>query len=202
MKKLNDNFLDPIHRLKYLSNSISVETKNSLSPIISTCETIRNNLEKTIEMLYSISDSACRFLLAIDIALQNANIDEIDKSKFVDLSIAEVVDNAIAKYLFNGDEEMALLNVDLSDDFIFKGDEVLMSFVVLNLLKNSLVHKAKINIWLDEEKRCLYFKDNRADKVESDIGLSFCKRVMQAFDGDIACKSSVGKGTEFCLRFE
>ena len=77
-----------------------------------------------------------------------------------------------------------------------------MSFVVLNLLKNSLVRKAKINIWLDADKRCLYFKDNRSDKVEIGLDLSFCKKVMQAFGGDISCKYTIGKEAEFCLSFE
>jgi signal transduction histidine kinase len=33
------------------------------------------------------------------------------------------------------------------------------------------------------------------------LALTFCKRVMRAFEGDISVKSEVGKGTEFCLRF-
>ncbi len=35
-----------------------------------------------------------------------------------------------------------------------------MIFTLLNLLRNSIYHKAKINIWLDSDKKCLYFKDN------------------------------------------
>jgi two-component system CAI-1 autoinducer sensor kinase/phosphatase CqsS len=33
------------------------------------------------------------------------------------------------------------------------------------------------------------------------FGLPFCKRVMNAFGGDISVKSVVGEGAEFCLRF-
>ena len=36
---------------------------------------------------------------------------------------------------------------------------------------------------------------------DSWLGLSFAKRMMQDFDGDIICKSEIGKGTEFILRF-
>jgi signal transduction histidine kinase len=33
------------------------------------------------------------------------------------------------------------------------------------------------------------------------LGLPFCKRVMQAFNGDIICQSENGKGAEFILKF-
>jgi len=64
------------------------------------------------------------------------------------------------------------------------------------MLKNSLYYKAKINIWLDLDKKCLYFKDDgvgiSSDKLPyifdsfftsnkkggTGLGLSFCKRVM------------------------
>ncbi len=46
-----------------------------------------------------------------------------------------------------------------------------MIFVLFNLLKNSLYYKAKIDIWLDNDKKCLYFKDNGVgipkDQLES-----------------------------------
>ena len=151
---------------------------------------------------------------------QNHTQAKINNLKYLTTSIADVVDEAIGKYFFKNKKEIELLNVDLANDFIFKGDENLMSFVVLNLLKNSLAQKAKINIWFDADKRCFYFKDNEAqisaDKLEyifnerkpdlqnptsAEIGLLFCKRVMRAFGGDIFVKSEVGIGTEFCLWF-
>ena len=124
-----------------------------------------------------------------------------------------ICDRPIGKYFFKNKKEIELLNVDLASDFIFKGDENLMSFVVLNLLKNSLVQKTKINIWIDADKRCFYFKDkleyifneqgsDLQNPTSAEIGLLFCKRVMKAFGGDISVKSEVGIGTEFCLQFE
>jgi two-component system, CAI-1 autoinducer sensor kinase/phosphatase CqsS len=112
-----------------------------------------------------------------------------------------------------------LVNADLENDFVFKGDETMAIFVLINLLKNSLYYKAKINIWLDADKKCLYFKDDGvgipADKLEfifddfftsdkkggTGLGLPFCKRVMLAFGGDITCNSPKDKGVEFCLKF-
>jgi two-component system CAI-1 autoinducer sensor kinase/phosphatase CqsS len=151
--------------------------------------------------------------------LQNIRDEEIDKTAFINLSIARVTQSAIKEFAFESEEQKELVNVDLENDFNFKGDETLMIFVLFNLLKNSLYYKAKINIWLDTDKKCLYFKDNGvgipADKLESifdnfftsnkkggtGLGLPFCKRVMQAFGGDITCNSLKGKGVEFCLKF-
>ena len=95
-----------------------------------------------------------------------------------------------------------------------------MSFVILNLLKNALASQTKIHIWFNSKERCVYFKDEGSgifeDKLEnifnehkldlqnstsSEIGLPFCKKVMQAVGGDILVKSVKGEGTEFCLRF-
>jgi two-component system CAI-1 autoinducer sensor kinase/phosphatase CqsS len=69
-----------------------------------------------------------------------------------------------------------------------------------------------INIWLDSNKKCLYFKDNGVgivvDKLVSifddfitankesgaGLGLPFCKRVMISFCGDILYKYFEGGG--------
>ncbi|MFT6333241.1 MAG: signal transduction histidine kinase [Lentimonas sp.] len=171
-----------LQTLKSLASSIAHETRSPLSAIQGACEIIGRNL------LIDISSS--RGLVISDIILQNIQDGEID-----------------------------LVNVKLAGDFDFFGDENLMIFVVFNLLKNALYYRAKINIWMDCQTRTLHFKDDgigiAADQLEfifddfftsnkkggTGLGLPFCKRVMKAFGGDISCKSAVGKGAEFCLRF-
>jgi len=205
--------------LKSLAGSIAHETRNPLSAIKGCCDIIKDNLTQAQELLDLISISSSRGLSMIDMILQNIRDEEIDKTKFLNLSIASVVESAIKEYAFEGKGQNELVNVDLENDFIFKGDEALMIFVLFNLLKNSLYYKAKINIWLDDNKKCLYFKDNGigipSDKLNSifdsfftsnkkggtGLGLPFCKRVMLAFGGDISCKSIEGEGVEFCLSF-
>jgi two-component system, CAI-1 autoinducer sensor kinase/phosphatase CqsS len=214
-----NNTQNKVENLKSLAGSIAHETRNPLSAIRGCCEIVKDNLNQAIEFIDLISISSNRGLSIIDMILQNIRDEEIDKSKFINLSIASVIDSAIKEYAFESNKEKALVSVDLENDFIFKGDETLMIFVLFNLLKNSLYYKAKISIWLDSDKKCLYFKDDGVgipvDKLESifdsfftsnkkggtGLGLPFCKRVMKAFGGDISCKSKEGEFTEFVLKF-
>ena len=205
--------------LKNLAGSIAHETRNPLAAIKSCCEVVNNNLNEAKEFIDLIATSSNRGLVIINMILQNIRDEEIDKSAFTNLSIASIIESAIKEFAFESEEQKELINVDLENDFIFKGEETLMIFVLFNLLKNSLYYKAKINIWLDANNKCLYFKDNGvgipADKLESifesfftsgkkdgtGLGLPFCKRVMTAFYGDISCKSKEDEGVEFCLKF-
>jgi two-component system CAI-1 autoinducer sensor kinase/phosphatase CqsS len=213
------NAEDRIKNLKSLAGSIAHETRNPLSAIKGCCELIKDNLDQALEFLDLISVSSNRGLSIIDMTLQNIRGEEIDKSKFIHISMRTIIEAVMREYAFESEEQKKLVNVDLSDYFDFIGDETLMVFVVFNLLKNSLYYKAKVNIWLDGDKRCLYFKDNGvgipADKLDSifddfmtsgkrggtGLGLPFCRRVMKAFGGGISCKSALGKGVEFCLKF-
>jgi two-component system CAI-1 autoinducer sensor kinase/phosphatase CqsS len=217
-ENLNPN-LAQIQRIKSLAGSIAHETRNPLASIKQGCDIIKNCLDEAMEFLDLISTSSTRGLMISEMILANIREEKIDTSKFTDLSIAKIVKSAIREFAFESKKEEGLINVNLEDDFIFKGDETLMIFVLFNLLKNSLYYKAKINIWLDADKKFLYFKDDGvgipADKLElifddfftsnkkggTGLGLPFCKRVMNAFGGDISCKSVEGEGVEFCLNF-
>lgn len=217
-ENLNPN-LAQIQKIKSLAGSIAHETRNPLSAIKSCCEIVKNNLNEAMEFLDLISTSSTRGLMISEMILANIREEKIDTNKFTDLSIAKIVKSAIREFAFESKKEKGLVSVDLEDDFIFRGDETLMIFVLFNLLKNSLYYKAKINIWLDADKKFLYFKDDGvgipADKLElifddfftsnkkggTGLGLPFCKKVMLSFGGDISCKSKEFEGTEFCLKF-
>lgn len=220
--------VDQIKNLKSLAGSIAHETRNPLSSIQSCYEAVKDSikqakdsLDQAEDFLGLISVSANRGLSIIDIILTNINEGEIKKDNFVKTSMSDTVEHAFFEYAFESEEQKELVNLNLKDDFEFFGDETLMIFVLFNLLKNSLYYKAKIDIWLksDDDFNYLYFKDDgvgiAADKLEhifddfftsdkkggTGLGLPFCKRVMQAFNGDIACKSVEGEGVEFCLKF-
>jgi two-component system CAI-1 autoinducer sensor kinase/phosphatase CqsS len=209
-----------LQTLKSLAALIASETKDPLCGIRSACDIIKDNLDSAMKFIDLIAFSSSRSLVFADMILQNINDEgELDRSDFEELSIRDVVKDAIAQYLFNGREEIDLLNINYADDFKFFGDKVLMSFVILNLLKNSIVHKARIDVWFDSSVKCIYWRDEgngipadklpyvfedvlvRNKKNNLGMGLPFCKRIMKAFGGDICFKSAEGKGTEFCLRF-
>lgn len=205
--------------LKALAGSIAHETRNPLSAIKGCCEIIKDNLTQAQEFIDLIAISSSRGLSMIDMILQNIKDEEIDKSKFMHISMITIIEAVMREYAFENQAQRALVDIDLEDDFDFLGDETLMIFVLLNLLKNSLYYRAKIKIWMDGDKRYLYLKDDgigiAEDKLPyifddfmtsnkkggTGLGLPFCKRVMKAFGGDISCKSIEGEGVEFCLRF-
>ncbi len=187
---------------KPFSSSLTLATKNPLSAIRSACEKLQNNLNQTLEYLDLISVSAKRGLYVVEVVL-NEGPRSIDERKFVYILISTVVEAALREYAFESYEQRSLVSVNLADDFDFKGDEDLMIFVILSLFKNSLHHRAKINIWLDSKARCLYLRDDRDEVLEEELGmeLKFCKRVMKAFGGGIDWGILKGEGVELCLKF-
>jgi len=227
MQNLNDNFLNQNHNLKSLAGSIAHEVRNPLSAIKGCCEVIKGNLDEAMEYLDLISISSSRGLMIAEMILSNIREQEIDKSQFTNLLMSNIIKSALKEYAFGSREERNLVNINLENDFSFKGEETLMIFVLFNLLKNSLYYKAKIDIWLEKggliengiNYNLLHFKDcgvgideNKlaqifdsfftSDKKQgTGLGLPFCKKVMNAFGGDISVKSEAGKYTQFILRF-
>ena len=212
---------DKIEQVKSLAGSIAHETRNPLAGIKGCCELVRDNLNQLIEYVDLIADSSIQGLAMIDMIMANIRDGEIDKSNFTNLSISDTVKKAIKQYSYKNEDEKVLVNLDLDNDFIFKGNENMMIFVIFNLLKNSFYYKSKIEIRTEvkSDGNYLYFKDYgpgiEADKLElifesfftsgkkdgTGLGLPFCRRIMRAFDGEIVCKSEIGKGAEFEIRF-
>ena len=220
-KNIIDKNLAKIDQVKSLAGSIAHETRNPLAGIKGCCELMKDNLNQLIEYIDLIYDSSSQGLAMIDMILSNIRDGEIDKSNFTDLSISDTVKKAIKQYAYKNEDEKGLVNLYLEENFIFKGDENMMIFVIFNLLKNSLYYKAKIEIRTEvkSDGNYLYFKDYgpgiEKDKLElifesfftsgkkegTGLGLPFCRRIMRAFDGDIVCRSEVGVRTEFAMRF-
>ncbi len=150
----------------------------------------------------------------------------IDKSSFVYTSAAVTTQRAIDEYGFDSNEERDKVVFDRKDDFVFRVGETMYVFVLFNLIMNALYFlrpypKSKIYITLIKGPYVnkvkvkdtgpgippenldklfdAYFTSGR--KGGTGLGLAYCKRVMQAFGGDIACESVVGEYTEFTLNF-
>ena len=221
IKESSDQCHAKIEQVKSLAGSIAHETRNPLAGIKGCCELMKNNLNELIEYIDLMADSSSQGLAMIDMIMANIREGKIDKSNFTDLSISDVVKKALKQFTYKNGEEKDLISFDLEQNFIFKGDENMMIFVIYNLLKNALHYKAKIEIRTEikSDGNYLYFKDYgpgiESDKLElifesfftsgkkdgTGLGLPFCRRIMKAFDGEIICKSEVDKGAEFEMKF-
>lgn len=212
---------DKIEQVKSLAGSIAHETRNPLAGIKGCCELMKDNLNQLIEYVDLIADSSTQGLAMIDMILANIRDGEVDKSNFTNLSISDVVKKALKQFSYQNQQDRDLVSYNLNEDFIFRGDENMMIFVIYNLLKNALHYQVKIEIRseIKPDGNYLYFKDYgpgiELDKLElifesfftsgkkdgTGLGLPFCRRIMRAFDGEIICKSEAEKGAEFEMRF-
>lgn len=175
-------------------------------------------------LVTDINDEVKSAFIFIDMLLTNIQAGQFDTTKFIDLSIQTVINEAISQYSLSA-QQRKLIHVNIHNDFIFHGDMELMKHIIFNLLKNAIYyiaasHKGKIDIWteLKPTHNELYFKDT-AKGIAPDIldhifepfftktyhgtgiGLSFCKNVMKSFGGDISCNSIENEFTEFVLVF-
>jgi signal transduction histidine kinase len=172
-----------------------------------------------------ITDQVERSDVFIDMMLAAARSDSIDRGSFADLSMHRCVDEAVATYPFaRGERERVGVRANL--DFVVFGPERLLVFVLFNLLKNALyaiaaAGKGEIFVELvpGVEFNQLRFTDTgtgipavvRARIFDeffttkhgrgTGIGLAFCRRVVAATGGSIACESEEGRYTRFVLEF-
>lgn len=150
----------------------------------------------------------------------------IDKSSFIYSSAAVMTQKAIDEYGFDSREEREKVVFDQKEGFTFRIDETMYVFVLFNLIMNALYFLKSYpesNIYITLEKgeqfNRVKVKDTgpgipseNLDKLfdayftsgkkgGTGLGLAYCKRIMQAFGGDITCNSVVGEYTEFVLTF-
>jgi SSS family solute:Na+ symporter len=112
------------------------------------------------------------------------------------------------------------INTKRATDFLFLGDDMQISNVILNILENA-GHATKnnlestITIWTD--RNSLFIKDSGSGITKANLpnifdeffstkgtsgqGLAFCKLIMQQHNGNITCESEFGKYTLFRLDF-
>jgi two-component system, CAI-1 autoinducer sensor kinase/phosphatase CqsS len=165
----------------------------------------------------------------IDLILGSFKSSAVDRSKFEYLSAAKITQKAVDEYSFSdrhlrgdGGNLRDSVTVNVVKDFTFYGDETPYVFVLFNLIKNALYYLdqksgATIVLTIDDHKVTvrdtgpgidkevlahLFESFMTSGKAEgTGLGLSYCKRTMQSFGGDIHCDSVVGEFTQFTLTF-
>lgn len=160
--------------------------------------------------------------LFIDMLLMNASPKfSIDTCKV--FSISKCISDTLSRYPFS-EYEKELIYWSKKSDFMVKGEYLLITHILFNLLRNALFHIAKANkgevyIWLEVNKRNhLYFKDTGTGIVKkrinrifdrfytktphgTGIGLTFCRAAMESIGGEIHCDSVENEYTLFTLQF-
>ena len=172
--------------------------------------------------LERIAKHAAAANLVIDMLLTDLKDEgySLEHTKYHD--IASTINDALSQYEFRPGDR-ALIEVRLNRNFIYQGVEVLMVHVLHNLIKNALRAVAiagggriVVEASTTPAGNVLSISDNgpgiepailpyifvpfvtaHAQSDGTGIGLSFCRRVVEGFNGSISCSSEPGKGAAF-----
>jgi two-component system CAI-1 autoinducer sensor kinase/phosphatase CqsS len=162
----------------------------------------------------------------IDLFLQSASAMNQQLEATEHVSMANVVATVIERYPFTGQEQRALVTVDIRGDFAFRGKYELSIVLVLNLLRNALkalqrAGKGRIRIVVDGARtmpRLLIIDTGCGIPAQqlpfiferfysyppsssSGIGLALCKSIIEAWHARIRCRSRDRTYTVFALEF-
>ncbi|MGH1510780.1 sensor histidine kinase [Ralstonia solanacearum] len=183
-------------------------------------------IERLPRLAGAIADEVACAHGVIDMALASITLERLDRRTFAPHSLRTCVDMALARYPFQYGERALVQVQAFSADWHFVGSDTLLMHVLFNLLKNALyairiAHQGHIEINARQDgDSCVltirdsamgippsvqrrifdpFFSTKLADNG-SGVGLTFCRRVMEAFGGRIQCESVVGEYTLFTLR--
>jgi two-component system, CAI-1 autoinducer sensor kinase/phosphatase CqsS len=175
--------------------------------------------------LQRIAEHAAAANLVIDMLLTNLRDDSYSQERVKFYDVAGTIGEALGRFYFRPGER-ELIRVRIHGNFVYRGVEVLMVHVIFNLVKNALRAVAAAGTGhvaieagtapsghflsvsdtgrgIDPEDLPYIFVPFVTGHVETGgagIGLSFCRRVIEGFDGSISCSSEPGKGTTFKIR--
>jgi len=232
-----------------LASYVAHEVSTPLSAIHTAIESIQGHWPEVVQgyrrsveagFVHSVPESTLEFIAGaphmllslvgrsnalIRLLLMNAAEDAQDQSGYVVFPVRKCVDEALRTYFFSKGEK-DLITVEGKGFDVF-GSELLLSYVIYNLLRNAIhaIRRAgKGRIWIrlksGSDHNHLVFRDTGTgispqsvphvfEEFFSDtgagsgtgMGLPFCRRVMTAFSGNIECRSAEGEYTELELTF-
>jgi len=172
----------------------------------------------------SIEAEVQRSNFIVDMLLASARDGVFQSEGFRLYSVRACVEEAVACYPFAGAErdQVRLL---LRSDFRFRGSDVLLMYVLYNLLKNALLAikmarrgAVEVECFSREGANWLVVTDT-GQGISADVlphvfdpyyttrrtgggtgmGLAFCQRVVTAFGGNIRCESEAGSYTRISI---
>lgn len=159
---------------------------------------------------------------AIDMMLALTSDQHINEKDFKLFSAKECVEKAVGHYPYKNEKEM-LIETQIASDFLILGSNIFLTYVLFNLIGNSLaaiedlpdgkiqihIHGNQIDVRdngtgiLREDLPHIFdnFYTTKDKNSNAGVGLSFCRKVMKSFGGDIQCTSSKKGQTVFRLSF-
>ncbi|CAJ0808318.1 CAI-1 autoinducer sensor kinase/phosphatase CqsS [Ralstonia psammae] len=161
-------------------------------------------------------------LQVISMILNEVHSKVPDANRAAYLWAASIVEKALADYSYENAQERQKIGVEIINDFVFKGEETLVVFVLFNLIKNALYYfkthpEARLTLTVDQS--LIRVRDTGPGIPKAmlarvfepflsigkiggtGLGLAYCRRTMRALGGEIRCHSAYGEYTEFILSF-
>lgn len=212
---------------KALAGSIAHEMRNPLSQIHGAIHLLKNNkisnndeFRDYYEDVIDVINSSHQI---IDITMDAINEKPINKKNFQLISALDICNEAVSDYAYK--ESKYSKKVSISGcDFPIEVDPVLVKYILYNLIGNALYYvqsmpNAGIVISMFAATRQIEVRDTGPGIAPENIsklfdsffsvgkeggtglGLAYCRRTMQALDGEIYCESKLGKYTAFRLSF-
>jgi len=182
-------------------------------------------VQAVLERVQQGRDAISRGLQAIDLTLQQLQPAPLEPGRIQSVQALACVQRALKVYAYQDEAQHAIVRLDPRGDFRFRGDTTALELVIFNLLKNALYYlpthpdmTVTVTVTAEPSPRIvvrdtgpgiaveqlprLFDEFHTVGKAEgTGLGLAFCRRVMQALGGSIACRSVRGSFTEFTLNF-
>jgi signal transduction histidine kinase len=216
-----------LKHIKSLAGTIAHEMRNPLSQINGTLHLLwdgkGSNSPETETYLDGLKQVIKSSFQIIDITMDAINDKPVRKDNFQLISALDICNEAVSEYAYKEAKYRQKVSV-VGGDFQILADPVLVKYILYNLIGNALYYvqsnpKDNIVVTLKEEQRKIEVRDTgpgiAPDHLSklfdsfytsgksggTGLGLAYCKRTMQALDGDIHCISELGKFTSFILTF-
>jgi two-component system CAI-1 autoinducer sensor kinase/phosphatase CqsS len=164
---------------------------------------------------------------AIDMLMALTTSHYLNEKDFQRFSMKECVETAVSRVPYSRDDEK-IVRVEIKSDFIVLASSEFLTFVLINLIKNSLdavrgkeASRIHITVVAEDKGGRVEFLDNgigidervlphifdrffttKSRGRNSGVGLTFCRNVMESFGGSISCESKQGQYTRFTLHFK
>lgn len=216
---------NPLGQIRYNFDAIQQELPtyqpDGVCPLITL-----SSLDKIYKRVAQGQMAVNRGIQVIDMILDEVKQDSYQKSGRSYFSISALTRKALDEYSYESEKERERVHLQEGDDFLFQGVETMYVFVLFNLIMNALYFlrsypdgSIDIHFQCGESRNKVFVRDTgpgvpkeilgklfdpfftSGRKGGTGLGLSYCKRVMQSFGGDIICNSIHGEFTEFVLNF-